>query len=73
MGLEPSRVRNSVTSLGPVRTSTTSATFYSSCVERNWLTGASMMPLELDSVPTGGCGKKFCHAVHLKKEVWTLY
>ena len=68
MGLEPSRVRNSVISLYPVRTSTIPAIYHPSCVERKWLTGASMIPLELDSVLNGGCGKKFCPAAHLKKD-----
>jgi hypothetical protein len=50
IGLEPSAVGYSVTTLCLVRTSTTSAILHCYCVERTWLTGAPMVLVALDSV-----------------------
>jgi hypothetical protein len=64
-GLLPSALRNSVTTLCPVLTSTTSAIFHSCCVERKWLTGAPMNLAELDSATTRWARQEPPPASHL--------
>ena len=48
-GLEPSAIRNLITTLGLIRKSTSSI-LYRYCVKRMWLTGVPMILVQLDSV-----------------------
>jgi hypothetical protein len=67
VGLEPSAVRNSVTTLSLERTFTTSAILHCNCFGRTWLTGVSIILVEMNVVAIRWVRQETIRGVTFKK------